>query len=119
MGMAGELVRQMGQAFGCAPSDLLAGIAPCAGPSKYQVGEEVRRIFAARLEDGDSFLRKIEGKLYLDLRAANVAQLVSAGVRPQRIHVADECTISDNRFYSHRRDDPNTGRFAMIAGLRS
>lgn len=118
-GIAGELVRQLRLAFDVAPADLAVGIAPCAGPDRYEVGEIVFRIAAARFPEAEAHFPVHDGRRYFDLRAGNVAQLVAAGVRPEQICVAEECTISDARFYSHRREGPQTGRFGLIAGFKA
>lgn len=115
--IAHELVRQLCQDPLIAPRDLFVGISPCAGPTAYEVGEDVFRIAGASLPDADRFFRTAGDRRFFDLRAANVAQLEDAGVRPERICVAAECTIEDTRFFSHRRDGPNTGRFALVAGF--
>lgn len=117
-GMTAELVRQLRREFQVEPADLMAGICPCAGATRYEVGEEVFRIAQARWQDAEPFFPTVGGRRHLDLRAANAAQLVAAGVPPDRISVAEECTISDRRFFSYRRDGVATGRFALIAGFR-
>ena len=101
------------------PADLVAAIGPCAGPSEYEVGDEVFRIAKTRLSDADQHFPVHRGKRCFDLRSANVAQLLEAGLRPDQITVARESTMSDERFYSHRREGADTGRFAVIAGFRS
>lgn len=116
-GIASELVRQMQREFGVDPAGLVGAICPCAGPVEYEVGEDVRRIAAARLEAGESFFATRDGRLYFDMRAANVRQLVRAGVPADRISVASPSTMTDGRFYSHRRDGAETGRFAFIGGF--
>jgi YfiH family protein len=116
--IAAELVRQLTREFGAAPGNLLAGICPCAGPARYEVGDDVRRIALAVLDGAETFFTPTGDRWLFDLRAANVAQLVAAGVPPDRISVAGECTIDDERFFSHRREGPDTGRFALFAGFR-
>ena len=113
-----ELVRLLVAEFGVRPDGLLAAIGPCAGPERYEVGEEVRRIVMTRLEGGAGFCRAHGDRWLLDLKQANVAQLVACGVRRECISVASECTIGDERFFSHRREGAGTGRFALIAGFR-
>jgi YfiH family protein len=117
-GIAAELVRQMVREFQVKPGELLAGIGPCAGAMEYEVGEEVLRIAQTRIEDAERHFPTEDGKRYFDLRSANLAQLIEAGLRPEQISVAAESTMSDRRFFSHRRDGPDTGRFAVIAGFR-
>ena len=113
-----ELVRQLRRAFVIDPSKLIAGICPCAGPLEYEVGEDVRRIAASRLKDAERFFPRIGGSWRFDLRAANVDQLVRAGVRSENISVASICTMSDERFYSFRCEGEKAGRFALVAGFR-
>ena len=116
-GITGELVRQLRREFGVDPAGLVGGICPCAGPSAYEVGEEVRRVAAARLADGERFFHRRDGTWRFDLRAANEDQLVRAGMHAAQLSVASNCTLSDPRFFSHRRDGADTGRFALIAGF--
>ncbi|HKQ46986.1 MAG TPA: polyphenol oxidase family protein [Phycisphaerae bacterium] len=120
--IAMELVEQLSANFKVRPHDLLVGIGPCAGPGEYEVGEVVRRIALARLPGATRFFHA-KGDPgapgCFDLRAANVAQLLDAGIRPDHIAVAAPSTMTDPRFFSHRRDGPDTGRFALIAGFRS
>lgn len=116
--IAVELVRQLTKEFGARPENLLAGICPCAGPTRYEVGDDVRRIVLAVLGGAEGLFTPARDRWLFDLRAANAAQLVSAGVRPDRVSVASECTIGDERFFSHRREGPDTGRFALFAGFR-
>lgn len=117
--IAENLVSSMQREFGSNPAELLAAIAPCAGPTRYEIGEDVRRIADTLLPDADRFFPPSPGsaKRCFDLRAANVDQLQRAGLHPSHIEVADACTISDDRFYSHRREGHAAGRFALIAAI--
>jgi hypothetical protein len=104
--------------FDVDPSELIAAICPCAGPTEYEVGEEVRRIALARLgAKADIFFPMESGRLHFDMRGANVDQLVQSGVRPNRVHVAMPSTIADERFFSYRREGATTGRFSLVAGF--
>lgn len=58
------------------------------------------------------------GKYMLDLGGANIADLLAAGVRRERIEISGLDTFQlSARFFSHRRRQP-TGRFAAYAMLR-
>ncbi len=106
-----ELIAAMVQR-GCRPGDILAAVGPSAGPENYEVGPDV--LAAARDglgRDADAFFRIRQGRLYLDLWRANVAQLFGAGLCEHNIAVAGVCTIADERFFSYRREGPDTGRF--------
>ncbi len=116
-GIATRLVEMMRREFGSRPGELLAGLAPCAGPQRYEVGDDVRRIAHTMLTGAERFFPKPGAKHCFDMRAANADQLIRAGLDPDHIETADACTISDTRFYSHRREGAQTGRFALIAAV--
>ncbi|MBN1347272.1 MAG: laccase domain-containing protein [Phycisphaerae bacterium] len=113
-----RLVQRMTEAFGSQPTELMAGIGPSAGPERYVVGQDVRRA-ASSLPGHERFFRRVAGGMTFDLWAANREQLIEAGLRPGRIELARLCTIDDERFFSYRRQGPETGRFALVAGLRN
>ena len=117
--IASNLIGAMRREYGCDPGALRVGLAPCASPPRYEVGEDVCRIARAMLPEWDEFLPPSpSGKRCFDLKMANWLQLREAGVRPERIVIAAECTMADGRFYSHRREGEGTGRFALFAGFR-
>jgi copper oxidase (laccase) domain-containing protein len=96
---------------------LLAGVGPSAGPTRYEVGEEVYEA-AAGLPERERFFPRRDGRLYFDLWEANRSQLVFAGVSPENIEVAGICTISrTDLFYSYRREGPGCGHFCLLAGV--
>lgn len=113
-----NLVRQMRRAFGSEPSSLLAGIAPSAGPCCYEVGAEIRRIAETRLGNLERCFAQRDGRLFFDLWTANLHQLTESGILPEHVELAGLCTICDRRFWSHRRDGAEAGRFALILALR-
>lgn len=116
--IAETLVALLARTAESSPASFQAALCPCAGPGRYEVGDDVRRIASVMLDGAERFFPVgASGRLFFDLRAANVAQLVAAGVPIENISVADRCTMSDERFYSHRRDGPDTGRFALLAGF--
>ena len=90
-----------------ADGELQAAIGPGAGGCCYETGEEVREHFAA--------YGAARGRL-LDLKAVAAAQLREAGVAT--VEDLGLCTICDERFFSHRREGPATGRQGAFAWLR-
>jgi len=110
-GITGTAVRTMVEAFGTNPGEILASIGPSASSCCYVVGPEV----AARFDAG--FRAGRNGGVYLDLKEANRAQLVLAGVPHGNIEVSPHCTISEpDLFHSHRRDGAQSGRMMGVIG---
>lgn len=104
-------------ARGARRESLLAALGPAIGPCCYEVGDELVRQFGP---DGRHFFRPgPRGRPHLDVRAANVAQLEGAGLRPERIHHLADCTFCLPGFYpSYRRDGPGAGRMISFVGFR-
>ena len=119
-GIARRAVEAMQETFGTNPSDLLAGLGPAIGPCCYTVGDDVASALGYALPDW----RKVmtldpSGKGWrLDLPAANAQQLDAAGVPARQMEQAGLCTGCHNdEFFSHRADNGQTGRFAVVAYL--
>ncbi len=105
--------------LGAHPSDVTAAIAPSAGPCCYEVGREVRDAALATLApDADRFFLPHGDRWHFDLWSANTAQLVSAGVAPERVTGSGICTICQgHRFWSWRRQREAAGRFAAAIAI--
>jgi copper oxidase (laccase) domain-containing protein len=82
------------------------------------VGPEVRRIALGRYDDAESWFRPHRDRFVLDLWSANQGQLLAAGVELANVETAGLCTICDRRFWSHRRDGSEAGRFALFLAIR-
>jgi copper oxidase (laccase) domain-containing protein len=66
---------------------------------------------------GTDVVRRVNGRLHLDLPAAVEAQLRGAGVK--RIERAGLCTACRvDEFFSHRAEGGCTGRFGVVIGLQ-
>lgn len=107
-------VKEMQQHFHTNPSDLFAGIGPSIGPGAYEVGEEV--IAAAERSFGINsglIIKTTQGKGFFNLWEANRSQLLSLGLKPERIEVSGICTFTNHeQFFSARRSQNQAGRFA-------
>ena len=143
--IAVKTLGRMQQEFGTRAQDVVAAIGPAIGRCCYEVGPEVARAFASQFPaaaewfDGQ-FEPQAEGeqqhwlpwltmmppghqpepeRAKLDLRAANRAQLVEAGVSPKRIAVSALCTrCRPDLFFSYRREGAGTGRLLALIGIR-
>lgn len=111
-GMAGRAVRFLEERWGARPGEILAAVSPGICGQCYRVGEEVARAFAGKGWPGAPFLEPAGKESYfLDLAAANQAQLLAAGL--PRVHIAGDgwCTsCRSDLFYSYRREAGTTGR---------
>jgi YfiH family protein len=99
-------------------SRLLAWIGPGAGPTRYEVGENVHAAFVGRDAGAAAhFVPTRPGHWLADLPALARRRLAAAGV--QRVFGGSECTISHpGRWYSYRRDGA-TGRMASLIWIKS
>ncbi len=119
-GIARRAVETMQEAFGTSPADLLAGLGPAIGPCCYTVGDDVASALGYALPDWRKVMTpEPSGTGWrLDLPAANAQQLAAAGVPARRMEQAGLCTACHNdEFFSHRAENGQTGRFAVLACL--
>ncbi len=101
---------------GSVPADLLAALGPGIGPCCYEVGDEVKAAFGPA--GALYFAPSPAGRHYLDVRAANLGQLVASGLDPGRIGGVNECTFCrPDLYHSYRRDGPGSGRMISVIGF--
>jgi hypothetical protein len=109
-GIALEALTLMGSRWGTKPEDVAALLGPCIRGCCYEVGEERANAFEAEFgpacADSNPAVRRDGGRCYIDLQAANAALLESAGVR--KIAACRECTYTDERLGSFRREGPES-----------
>jgi len=105
-------------ARGSRPGDLLVAMGPGIGPCCYEVGDEVRTAFGP---GGEAFfLFGPKGRPHLDVRAANVRQMLDAGARPDRLFHVPDCTRCRKDLYpSYRRDGKGAGRMISFVGFEA
>ena len=114
-------VKRMRDEYGANPADLRVAIGASAGPCCYEVGAEVIDAFTKRFSDDGLFSPTRPGHAKIDLLKANTDQLISAGVLPERIHVAPLCTMCrTDLFFSYRNEksvNGKVGRLMAVVGL--
>jgi len=114
-GLAAGIIENVVRAMDVVPSELVAYIGPGIGPRRYEVGEEVRQAFVSKEPDAAAaFVSRQNGKYLADLHRLARQRLAAAGV--DEVHGAGECTVSDERFFSFRRNRV-TGRMASLIWL--
>jgi polyphenol oxidase len=138
--IATKAIGQMQMHFGTNPSDLLAAIGPSIGPCCYEVGTEVATQFHSQFADAPDWFDEFRTgdepnpvqwlnmmppghqpppqNVRLDLKKANRAQLLAAGLRPQNIFTSDLCTACrPNLLFSYRKQGPRSARLLSVIGL--
>lgn len=117
-GVSARMVNRMCELYASPAEDMVACVAPSAGPCCYEVGRDVFE--AAERHMGESahryFLRR-RGSLHFDLWGANLHWLTEAGLRKENIHIASVCTICHNDLFpSYRVEGDSAGRFVAVIG---
>jgi YfiH family protein len=112
-------IEQMQSEYGTQPEHLRAAIGPAANVCCYEVGGEVIDRFKERFPESSSlFVPTREGHARVDLQKANRDQLVTAGVSPERVHIAPFCTMDRNDlFFSYRREKSVLGRVGRLMSV--
>jgi YfiH family protein len=98
--------------WGTEPKCLAAVLGPCIGPCCYQVDAQRAALFEK--EFSAEGIRKSSGSFFLDLKMANIKILSEAGV--QNIAVCKDCTFTDEKLGSYRREGQRYTRMAALAG---
>jgi polyphenol oxidase len=111
-GIVRKAVTMMQSEFGASPDAMTAYLGPSAGVCCYEVGREVADAFL--LEQ----LEVRNGRTYLNLKKANLDQLLECGLRPENIEISALCTIcSPQLFHSYRRDREKSGRMMAVVSM--
>lgn len=110
-----KTIETMVKHFGSGKKEIVAAIGPSIGQCCYKVDEVVAKEF------GDNgFINKEDDCWKLDLKKANLGQMVNSGILEKNISVEDFCTSCRNDlFFSYRADGKITGRqlnFVMLKG---
>ncbi len=112
-GLADGVLESTVRAMDVDGARLIAWIGPAIGPSRFEVGDEVRLAFERADQDcGGCFVATRPGHWLADLAGLAERRLRAAGV--ERVFRATGCTYSESeRFFSYRRDG-RTGRMASL-----
>ncbi len=110
--ISGAAVARMQTEFHCRMEDIHAHVFPAAGPTSYEVGREVAELFP---QPHRVVIRN--ERSYLDLHTIIHQQLEEAGMNGGSISHSPECTMSDTRFHSYRRDGKKFCSMLVFAGI--
>lgn len=137
-----KTIGKMQMQFAAKPRDLLAAIGPAIGGCCYEVGTEVAVKFKSQFPNASDWFDELRTgdepnplqwlsmmppghqpppkNVLLDLKKANRAQLLDAGVLSENIFVSDLCTACRrDLLFSYRKEGAATGRLMSVIGIRS
>jgi YfiH family protein len=137
-----KTIGRMKMEFKTDPGDLLAAIGPAIGGCCYEVGTEVAAAFHSQFANAPEWFDELctgdepnplqwlnqfppghqppPKNVRLDLRKANRAQLLAAGLHPQNIFVSDLCTACrPDLLFSYRKQGSESGRMMSVIGIRA
>lgn len=116
-GLVGRIVTKgiemMKSEFGSAASDLLCAVGPAISAEIYEVGDELKPLFAeAGFPIKEIFIDRTDWtKSHLDLKAAIKFELLNCGLRDENIEISDICTYQNStKYFSARKLSINSGR---------
>lgn len=136
-----KAIGKMQMEFATKPVDLLAALGPAIGGCCYEVGTEVSSAYLTQFPDAAEWFDEPRTgdepnplqwltmmppghqppakNVYLDLRKANRAQLLDAGLSEKNIFVSDLCTpCRRDLFFSYRKEGARSGRLLSVIGIR-
>jgi polyphenol oxidase len=136
-----KAVGRMRMEFASKPQDILAALGPAIGGCCYQVGTEVASAFTTKFADAENYFDELRTGdepnpvqwlnqmppghqppppgVLLDLRKANYAQLLEAGLGPDQISVSGLCTACDgSQLFSYRQQGSASGRLISAIAIR-
>ncbi len=136
-----KAIGKMQMQFKTNPADLLAAIGPAIGGCCYEVGTEVAIQFQSQFADAPEWFDEFRTgdepnpiqwldmmppghqpppkNVLLDLRKANRAQLLHAGLRTANVFYSDLCTACrGDLLFSYRKEGATSGRLLSVIGIR-
>lgn len=119
--IAKATVEAMAERYGTVPSELIAAIGPSICQDCYEVSEDVIEQFRVGYQKElwpTLFYARENGKYQLNLWEACRANLMGAGVLPERIEVTDICTCCNPQIlFSHRASHGKRGNLGAFLGI--
>jgi YfiH family protein len=136
-----KAIGKMQMQYKSRPADLLAAIGPSIGGCCYEVGTEVATQFHSQFAEAPEWFDEFRTgdepnpiqwlnrmppghqpppkNVLLDLRKANRAQLLAAGLHAPNIFVSDLCTACrHDLLFSYRKEAAQSGRLMSVIGIR-
>ena len=105
---------------GIDPKEIHVLIGPSISGEAYEVNDLVIQAVDQCLATNQEkpYVQKENGRFLLDLKQLNKSLLIRSGVQESNIHLSTICTATDQRMFSHRADNGQTGRMMSVIGQR-
>lgn len=98
----------------CKPGNFTVVFGPCIRNCCYRIADDVAILF-----DDKFYRRDARRGRMLDLIGVNMQQLLSCGVKRDRIFTTRSCTVCNKElFHSYRREREKAGRMTGFLGLK-
>ena len=111
-GILAVALRCLSQRFGSSPASIALILGPAIGPCCYAVSEERAAKFSS--EFGPDCVHR-RGRVFLDLRSANIALAEASDVG--QVLSVEACTSCDERLGSYRRQGASFTRMLAVCGF--
>lgn len=111
-GIVPKTIQQMVEA-GADIQHIKVFVSPCITFSRFEVGDEVADQFPEQFVDRVNFK-----KPHIDLKAFLKYELLKDGISEANIEIDEGCTITEEKFYSYRRQKNKSGRMMGVIKLR-
>jgi|JI9StandDraft_1071089.scaffolds.fasta_scaffold77277_2 YfiH family protein len=110
--IVGRGIEAMQKRFGTDPASALVYLSPCASGERYIVRRDVADLFPTAV------VQVADDQYLFDNRKRIAEQLADSGVERRNMSISNDCTLTDIRFHSFRRDGEKSGRTAVFIGLK-
>ncbi|TAG17000.1 MAG: peptidoglycan editing factor PgeF [Cytophagia bacterium] len=101
--------------FGTQPQHCYAYVGTCIDACSFEVGHEVADQFADHFKTFD----QTKQQYFVNLKAANAAQLEAFGIPKAHIQISEYDTVRHNEdYFSYRHENGDTGRMLVMIGLK-
>ncbi|QIR15515.1 peptidoglycan editing factor PgeF [Shewanella aestuarii] len=121
-GLCDGIIEQALTQFSQPSSDIIAYLGAAIGPEKFEVGAEVKHAFMRHNPQAEScFKMATSSTLSTPKYLADIVALAKLRLKAKNvtsIYSSDICTVSDENYFSYRRDH-QTGRMASLIWLKS
>lgn len=114
-GLVTKTLTAMSVRFGTQGGDCFAHVGTCIDECSFEVGADVADHFTGDFKRFDNATQKF----FVDLKAANAAQLYTFGIPKRHVEISPFSTVTHNAdYFSHRLERGTTGRMMAVIGVK-